>query len=79
MVNIELYPDDGKNPGPSVVLMQIDNKMYIVDSYGGYRKCEYRIFEQLLLKSNILVWNKLFRSREINKKEYSEIRLEIIF
>jgi hypothetical protein len=82
-ISIELYPDDGKNPGHSFVLIQIDNTTYIVDAYGGYRSCEYRIFdfeafEQLLRKPTIMVWNELFHSREISEKEYGEIWLEIV-
>lgn len=81
-INLELYPWDGKNPAHSIVLIQIDNTTYIVDAYGGYRTCEYRIFdfeefEQLLRKPTILAWNKLFCSREVNEKEYSELWLEI--
>jgi hypothetical protein len=83
-INIELYPYDGKNPGHSFVLIKIDHITYIIDAYGGYRTCEYRIFdmeafEQLLQKPTILAWNELFHSREVSEREYSEIWLEITY
>lgn len=83
-ISIELYPEDGTNPQHSFVLVRIDDITYIVDAYGGYRQCEYRIFDMeafqdLLRNPTLKKWNTLFHSRETNEKTYNSIWLQIDF